>query len=186
MKKILTVLFSAMLFAVVFSCSEQTYSKQLKVEEKLIKEYIKRNNINVLKSFPAENAWKPNDYVELDDGMYFHLENAGIEGDSIKTGNLAIVRYKSYTLTVPTDSIDMWNTVGMSNPPVFVWGTTDKACVAWQTALELMQRQNSEGKIIAPSKIGFGTNAIYLGWGVSDDESTVTPRLYYLQLRFQK
>jgi hypothetical protein len=186
MKQIITVLLLVLLCAVSFSCSDQTYAKQLKAEEELIKEYLKRENINVLKSFPAENAWKPNDYVALDNGMYFHLEKVGEEGDSIKAGNLAIVRFKSYTLGIPTDSVDMWSTTGTQNPPTFVWGTTDKACEAWLTALALMQRQYSEGKIIAPSKTGFDRNAMYIGWSVSDDESSVTPRLYHLQLRFQK
>ena len=186
MKQTVTVLLMILLSAVSFSCTDQTYAKQLKTEEKLINEYLKRENINVLKSFPAENAWKPNDYVALDNGMYFHLEKAGEAGDSIKAGNLAIVRFKSYTLSLPVDSIDMWNTIGTQNPPNFVWGTTDKACEAWLAALALMQRQYSEGKIIAPSKTGFGINAAYLNWSVYDDESSVTPRLYYLQLRFRK
>ncbi|GHT18942.1 hypothetical protein FACS189429_6100 [Bacteroidia bacterium] len=183
MKQIFTVLFSVALCALVYACSDRTYARELKAEEKLIKEYIQRENINVLKNFPAENNWKPNDYVELEKGMYFHLEKPGIAGDSIKAGNLAIVRYKSYTLSQPTDSVDMWNTTGAITPPSFVWGTTS-VCEAWLTALSLMQRQFSEGKIIAPSKTGFNSSTAVSSWGVSDDETSVTPRLYHLQLRF--
>lgn len=185
MKQIITVLFTAILVTAGYSCTDQTYAKQLKNEEKLIKDYLRRENINVLHSFPAEDAWQPNDYVELDKGMYFHLEKAGAPGDSIKAGNLAIVRYKSYTLSLPTDSVVMWSTTDNTNPVTFVWGTTDKACEGWLTALALMQRQYSEGKIIVPSKSGFSTQAPYLNWSVSDDESSVTPRLYHLQLRFK-
>jgi len=186
MKQIIIAIFTASLLMAFYSCSSQTYAKQLKAEENLIQEYLQREHINVLHSFPAEDAWQPNDYVALDKGMYFHLEKAGDPGDSIQAGNLAIIRYKSYTLSLPTDSVTMWNTVDSANPITFVWGTTDKACEGWLTALGLMLRQYSEGKIIVPSKVGFSTQAPYLGWGVSDDETSVTPRLYHLQLRYQK
>ncbi|MCL2598001.1 MAG: DUF4827 domain-containing protein [Paludibacter sp.] len=186
MKQIITLICTAILLIVGYSCSQQTYAKQLKAEEQLIQDYIRREHINVLHSFPAEDAWQSNDYVALDKGLYYHLEKAGESGDSIQAGNLAIIRYKSYTLSLPTDSVIMWSTTDSANPVTFVWGTSDKACEGWLTALALMKRQYSECKIIVPSKIGFSSQAPYLGWSVSDDESSVTPRLYHLQLRFQK
>ena len=186
MKHIVIFLLAAILCTISFSCSDQTYAKQLKAEEKLISDYLQREKINVLHSFPAEDAWGAKDYVALENGMYFHLEKPGLPGDSIKQGNTALVRYKSYTLGIPTDSVVMLNTLGTYYPAMFIWGGASvQPCTAWLKAISCMQRSESVGKIIAPSKTGFNSsNASY--FGVSDDESGVTPRLYYLILRFQK
>ncbi|MDR1652260.1 MAG: DUF4827 domain-containing protein [Prevotellaceae bacterium] len=186
MKQAFAILFAVSIFAGIYSCSDQTYAQQLKAEEKLIAEYIKRANINVLNSLPDENNWKPNDYVKLDNGVYFHLEKPGLAGDSIKSGDIALVRFKSYTLTLPVDSVDMWTTIGSPKPPQFVWGNTGQVCEAWLTALNIMQRQYSEGKIIAPSKTGFNSQNAISSWSVFDDESSVTPRLYHLRLQISK
>ncbi|MDR2824564.1 MAG: DUF4827 domain-containing protein [Prevotellaceae bacterium] len=186
MKQVFMVLCVVVLGVVIYSCSDQTYARQLKAEEKLIEEYIRRENINVLKNMPDENSWKPNDYVKLDNGVYFHLEKAGVMNDSIKKGDLALVRFKSYTLGIPASVVDMWSIIGIEQPPQFVWGSAGQICDAWQSALSIMMRQHSEGKVIAPSKTGFNSSNAVSSWGVSDDESSVTPRLYHLRLQIDR
>jgi hypothetical protein len=177
MKQIFALLLTVILSANFFSCADQTYAKQLKNEEKLIKQFLKENN-------------KHGEYQSLEDGMYFRLLNAGdTQGDSIQAGNLAIIRFKSITLTTPPDTISNWNVIDFPFPPQFVYGTENYACEAWLIAIALMKYQNSEAEIIAPSKTGFNSyNHAYAmaNWGVSDDGQTVTPRRYILILTFEK
>ena len=178
MKKIfffITICISAI---ILYSCSDQTYADLVKNEDKLIKNYVNTH--------PG--------FTKLDDGMYFRLISKGDgetnpNADTIQTGNLAIIRYVAYTLSTPQDSISNWTTVDFPDPPSFVYGGSNYACEAWLAAIARMKYYDSIAEIIAPSRTGFSSYANSYAltyWGVSDDATTVTPRLYKLRLRFSK
>jgi hypothetical protein len=189
MKQVFAILLTVVLSAILFSCSDQTYANQLKDEENLIKKFLKDKTI--LKKMPAKDSvWQEDEYLKLDDGMYYReIAKGDTQGDSLKAGNLVIIRFKSYTLTNPPDTISNWSIVDFIEPPQFVYGAPNYACQAWLTAIALMKYQESEAEIIAPSKTGFNSyehGIIMQKWGVMDDEQTVTPRRYHLRLTFEK
>jgi hypothetical protein len=164
---------------VITSCSNNTtYADELKTEQSLIKNYIKREHINVLSKMPA--TWGPNDYVLTQSGLYFHLDSVGekITGDTLVAGNTVIPRYIQYTLGEPADTIRKWSTVDFPYPDTFVYGdnsNTTTSCTAFQEAVSYMKRSESYAKIIVHSKIGFTTN-----W------SPATPIAYELKIRIRK
>ena len=160
------------------SCTNtKTYSELLNDEQTLIGAYIKRNNINVLSSFPADKKWGPNDYVKTGSGLYFHLVDSGNTSipDTLQLKNTVVDRYKKYTLNIASDTISNWNTIDFPYPDEFVYGDLTQSFKGFQEAVTYMKRNDSEAKIIVPSIIG-----------IQADMMSVTPYGYYLKIKILK
>jgi len=160
------------------SCTKtKTYSELLNDEQTLINAYIKRNNINVLSSFPADKKWGPNDYVKTSSGLYFHLVDSGntLIPDTLQLKNTVVDRYKKYTLNIASDTISNWNTIDFPFPDEFVYGDLTQSFKGFQEAVTYMKRNDSEAKIIVPSIIG-----------IQADMMSVTPYGYYLKIKILK
>ena len=196
MKKAFIILLGVVISLSFFSCNDTSYAKELEIEKELISNYIKRNNIKVISSaLPSNEAWPENNFYKTSDNIYINITKAGIGSDSIENGNKAILRFKSYTLNENPDSLLNWTTVHFPSPPSFTYYNpalasfsyyTLSACEAWYWAIYYMKRAGAEAKIIVPSKKGFSKSTTNTFWGIFDDESTTTPRLYILQLKFEK
>jgi len=177
MKRISFLILFPILTGILFSsCSSTpTYAELLSSEKVQIADYIKRENINVLSSFPKDSIWKKNDYVLTSSGLYFHMENYGVGTDSVEVGNTVVPRYKQYGLAVGSDTISNWSTVDFAYPSTFVYGNYTQSCVAFQEAASYMKRNESVAKIIVPSKLGFNADML-----------SVTPYGYDLRIKIQK
>ena len=182
------LLIGCIIFLSLSSCNNQeTYAEQLKKEKVLIDSYLKRNHIRVISTAPSSDAaWDESEYINPSGDMYFNLSKAGIGTDSVEVGDKVFVRFKSYTLGENPDSILNWDVIHYSEAPEFIYGNTAEACIAWHTAISYMKKTDSEAKVIVPSKMGFTSSTANPYWGVLDDESSTTPRVYILQLRFRK
>ncbi len=177
MKKILYSLLMLGLSALVMSCVSNTYADSLEKEKELVAEYIKRNKINILPEIPENGVWGENDYVEIDDYLYFHLSNVGdtASSDSLEVGMNVNLRYRRYTLDVYADTVSYWTTMEAPNPISFRYGTSSSVtCTGWLKALPYMKYSGSEAKIICPSKMGF-----------SEEQSSVTPYGYDIKIQLQ-
>lgn len=161
------------------SCSDRkTYAELLKDEKKIIADYIERNNIQVVTTFPKINEWGEKVYVKTSSGLYFHLVNPGdtsANAYTVAENDWVIVRYIQYTLTVPADTLYKWNTIDYPYPDEFKYLDYSESCQAFHEAVSYMKRNDSEAKIIVPSKIGF-----------SEYMNSVTPLGYDLKIRIQK
>jgi hypothetical protein len=139
------------------SCSNtKTYAELLKDEKAIIASYIKRNNIQVVTTFPADGDWD-NKYVKTSSGLYFHLVNPGdtaANADTLASNDVVVIRYRQYTLTEDPDTLYYWNTIDYPYPISFNYLDYTQACTAWHEAVSYMKRNNSEAKLIVPSKIG--------------------------------
>ena len=142
------------------SCSDTTYAKELKLEQALISDYINRNNINVLSSFPADNVvWAENDYVLTASGLYFHLTYSGTDTLTLQLYNTVVPRYIQYTLNEVSDTISNWSTIDSNGyTENFTYGDYTQMCAAFHEAASYMKHNNSEAQIIVYSKIGFQEN----------------------------
>lgn len=147
---------------ILSSCANTTYATELLNEQNLIADYIKRNNINVLSSFPADNAYwdsHPNDYVKTASGLYFHLTNKGSDAVTLKLSDVIVPRFKQYTLNEVSDTISNWSTIDSNGyTQDFVYGDYTQMCTAFHEAASYMKHNNSEAKLIVYSKIGFKEN----------------------------
>lgn len=160
----------------ISSCNDTTYAKELKLEKILIDEFIKRDTINVIKGTPTDTTiWGEKDYYLLDDGLYFHLVNRGIGDEVVAANDIVVPRFRQYTLKVVSDTINNWTTIDFSHPSDFVYGDLTQSCTAFHEAASLMKRNESEAKIIVPSKIGF-----------KDNWTPATPMGYDLKIKIQK
>ena len=191
------IIFFGCIFTFAFSScnNEETYADQLQQEKELINNYIRRNNIEIISTVPASDvAWNEHEYINPQSNMYFNLQKPGIGTDTIESGDIVTVRFKSYSLDENPDSILNWTTVQYPYPPTFTYQYIPKqstsapaeACRAWHIALSYMKKSESEAKIIVPSKMGFTALTANPYWGTVDDETTATPRVYILRLQFRK
>lgn len=175
------LVFLASLFA--SSCSStRTYSQLLDDEKSLIDGFIIRNNIIVVSGTPTKNTvWINKDgkdiYILTPTGLYFHMINPGdlSINDTLELKNTVVPRFKQYTLGIPSDTISNWSTIDFPFPSDFVYGNPSQSCKGFQEAASYMKRNDSEAKIIVPSKLGFNTEMM-----------SVTPLGYDLKIKFQK
>lgn len=197
MKRIISYLLIVVpvLFA---SCAGNTYSALRQEEDKLIANYLSRNNINVLRELPSSDFdWGEKDYYKVPgyDNLYFHLHK---RGDSIRVDSIApnvydtvdltivkndviIARYKKFPLTQNADTMSYWTTLDQAYPYEFFYGITSgtpsgltEICeaIGWHEAVRLMRYPESICEIIVPSKQGF-----------TNDETSVTPYVYILKIK---
>ncbi|MCR5050143.1 MAG: DUF4827 domain-containing protein [Paludibacteraceae bacterium] len=174
-------------------CHQNTYSDLRNKEDKLIANYISRNNLNVLTEVPADDyVWGEKDYLKVPgyDNFYFHLIKRGdsIRVDSIGpnrkdtidltiSANATIVaRYKQFALTENADTISSWTTLDQAYPYEFHYmNTSDCEAVGWHLAVRYMKYPDSQCSIIQPSKLGFST-----------EQNSVTPYGYILKIKVKQ
>ena len=88
MKRI--ILYSLLGLAMIaISCNNNTYSKLREQEDKLIANYISRNNITILREEPAiDHVWAENEYYKVHgyDNFYYHLIH---QGDSVRIDSVS-------------------------------------------------------------------------------------------------
>ncbi|MDR2840975.1 MAG: DUF4827 domain-containing protein [Paludibacter sp.] len=159
----------------LFSCQDgRTYAEQLKSEERLINDYIKRNHITVVKTKPAK--WSENVYWKTPSGLYFQLTDVGdTTSASVMPNDIVIARYRKITLNVNPDTVSTWNTIDNLYPDKFNYLDMSQVCEGWHEAVSYMKYNNSRAKMIIYSKLGF-----------TEDESAVIPYIYDFRIKLQK
>lgn len=179
MKRISYLLLLTILLSIIISScnTKATYAEQLNEEKILIADYIKRDSIIVLKEFPKDSVFGKKEYVLTQSGLYFRLVNRGNLADTIflQVKDVVVPRYKEYTLGLVSDTISNWSTIDYAQPRVFVYGDYSQSCAAFQEAASYMRRNNTEAKLIVPSKLGFNENL-----------TSVTPMGYDLKIKIKK
>lgn len=167
------------------ACTGSSYSKLRKEEKNLIANYISRNGYHVVYEQPSDSAFlaDPKLYYRVSgasDDLYYRLEKLGDTlSAAVTTSQKVILRYKEYTLTQNPDTTSKWTTQDSPYPVEFLYlselySSTPVACQGWHMAVGLMQYDNSECKIICPSKLN-NTMAQY----------SVTPYGYTLHIRLE-
>lgn len=168
--------FALLAIVLISSCNDTTYAKELKLEKLLIEEFVKRHNIKVIDVLPPDSTvWGENDYYLTEDGLYFHLEKLGVGTDTLVINDKVVPRFRQYTLKVVADTINNWTTIDFPRPTDFIFGDLSQSCQAFHDAASMMKRNESEAKIIVPSKIGF-----------KDNWTPATPMGYDLKIKIQK
>ena len=176
MKKIVGLVMLSWVILSAVSCREQTtYAEELKAEQRLIDDFIKRNNIHVLHSWPSDSVFMENEYVLLDNGIYFQLQDKGTGVDTARYGkDLILVRYLRYSLN---EYADTTNYMQLDYSVSFKFGdyNDQSACAAFHEAVYYMKRTNAQARMIVPSKMGF-----------SSDMRPATPYGYDLKIRIKR
>lgn len=190
-KSILTALMGIVVIAA--GCSSNTYSRLRDQEDKLIANYISRNNLQILQEEPSkDHVWGEKEYYKIRgvDNCYFHLISRGdsvrydtISASRIDTVDLKIIandlivaRYKRFGLTENTDTLSYWTTLDQAYPYEFHYmNLTECEATAWHLAIQHMRYPESQCEIIVPSKLGF-----------SAEQSTVTPYVYILKIKVKQ
>ena len=186
----------AILLGILFTaCNNSTYSYLRDEENKLINNYISRNNLVILEEEPSiDHVWAENEYYHGDityyGDYYFHLIERGdsVRIDSIGpdkkdtidleivTGDVIVARYKQFDLSENPDTLSYWTTLDQAYPFEFHYGNTSECeSMAWHAAIGLMKYPNSQCQIIVPSKTGF-----------ANEQQYVTPYVYILKIKVKQ
>ena len=170
-------------------CNGNTYPRLRDKEDRLIANYLSRNNYTILTEEPDDNhVWGEKEFYKVKgvDNLYFRLISRGdsVLVDTLSDGkkdtldlsivanDVIIARYKRWELTENADTLSYWTTLEQAYPYEFHYlNTTECEAVAWHLAVGLMEYPNSVCEIIVPSKLGF-----------SAEQSTVTPYAYILKI----
>lgn len=148
------------------SCeSSSNYSVKIEAQKQMIRDYIAANNIEILREYPEDSIFAPNQYLwEHDDSILFRLDHRGV-GDPIEIGDRVNVRWVQYSLETG-DSVSYWTTIDMPYPLELVYNPeltqynidrqnrSNSDCIGWQSAMRLMGRSEAIADIIVPSPIG--------------------------------
>ena len=170
-------------------CNGNTYSRLRDKEDRLIANYLSRNNYTIVTEEPDDNhVWGEKEFYKVKgvDNLYFRLISRGdsVLVDSLSNGkkdtldlsivanDVIIARYKRWELTENADTLSYWTTLEQAYPYEFHYlNTTECEATAWRLAVGLMKYPNSICEIIVPSKLGF-----------SAEQTTVTPYAYLLKI----
>jgi hypothetical protein len=158
-----------LLIAMVACESETNYSQLLKAEEELIDSWLARNEIVLLDEFPTDTVFGANEMYHFEDGIYFQLIEKGV-GDTLRTGDKLVLRYRQSTLDEYPVVEDYWTTQDRPYPNEIIYGSLSNSCEGWQKAFELMKKSDAHARIIVPSKLG-------------RNDSEVIPYVYEMKIR---
>ena len=161
-------------------CNANTYSALRNAEDRLIGDFLARNQIRIITSLPEDDVWDEKDYYKVPgnyDDLYFHLIQRGEVDREIQRGDVVVTRYMKFQLEAGADTLRYWNSLDDPDPYSFVYGVTSgtgKICesVGWHEAVRLMKYPGSICEIIVPNKQGF-----------LDDEMSVTPWVYIIKIQ---
>ncbi|MBO4577574.1 MAG: hypothetical protein J5688_02575, partial [Paludibacteraceae bacterium] len=75
MKHYTTLIICLLLLVGASSCNQNSYSAKRAAEDKLIEDFMQRQNIRVIYDEPEDGVWGEKDYLKVDgyDDLYFHL-----------------------------------------------------------------------------------------------------------------
>ena len=159
-----------LLLMLLSACENSTnYSQLLKAEEELIQDWLLLNEMVLLDEFPADTVFGGNEMYHFEDGIYFQLIEKGV-GDTLRTGDKLVLRYKQSTLDVYPMVEDYWTTQDRPYPNEISYGSLSNSCEGWQKAFELMKKSEAHARIIVPSKLG-------------RNNSEVIPYVYEMKIR---
>ena len=189
-----SILFGLICLVIIASgCSSNTYSRLRDQEDRLIANYISRNNLQILKEEPSiDHVWGEKEYYKVTgvDNFYFHLISRGdsVRYDTISStridtvdleiiaNDLIVARYKKFGLTENADTLSYWSTLDQSYPYEFHYTNLSECeATAWHLAIRLMKYPESVCEIIVPSKLGFNA-----------EQSSVTPYVYILKIKVKQ
>lgn len=161
-------------------CASNAYSNQRRKEDKLIANYISRNNLNILKTLPPNNyEWGEKDFYQIPevDDLYFRLVSRGdTMGTAVTANDIIVARYKKFALTENADTLSYWTTLDQAYPMEFHLGNlTECEAEGWHRAVRLMKYTDSQCELLVPSKQGFVEN-----------QTSVTPYMYILKIKIKQ
>lgn len=178
MKHYTTLIICLLLIVGASSCNQNSYSAKRAAEDKLIEDFMQRQNIRVIYDEPEDGVWGEKDYLKVDgyDDLYFHLVSPGDDSYTVKQYDKILVRYIRYTLDEIADTARYMTTAEQAYPTEFAYMSDyTTAPVGWHVAVMYMKHSGAACKIICPSK-----------QGLDAEKNSVTPYGYDMQIQIPR
>ena len=178
MKHYTTLIICLLLLVGASSCNQNSYSAKRAAEDKLIEDFMQRQNIRIIYDEPEDGVWGEKDYLKVDgyDDLYFHLVRSGDDSYTVKQYDRILVRYIRYTLDEIADTASYMTTAELAYPVEFAYlSDYTTAPEGWHVAVKYMKHSGAACKIICPSK-----------QGLDAEKSSVTPYGYDMQIQIPR
>ena len=124
MKKGFNLLMILCAVALALSCNKtKSYTDYLKDERKKIDRFMNEQGFVKLKDFPSDGVFGEKEYVELQNGVYFHIIDSG-NGNRPVPGTTILSRAKGIIFSGDTMRYEFDGFKGSSGPPLeFKYGS---------------------------------------------------------------
>lgn len=133
----------------------QTYAELLDAEKAAIRSYIKKNNIIVLSTFPADSIFGEKEYFLDAEGLYVHIDSLGGKR-KVQTGETILLWFEKRG-PLPEDSVTASN-YSYTKPDEFVYmGSYTSTRYAWYRPLKWVGN-GGKVKVIATHTAGNTTD----------------------------
>jgi len=89
-------LFSLLLGTILLSCSDdstRSYTDMLVDQDKIISQLIDDNDLEILKNYPEDGVFGPNQFVKLDNGLYMNVVDSGNGNRAILNKTTILTRF---------------------------------------------------------------------------------------------
>lgn len=129
MKKGFNILLIVCAALLTLSCSKtKSYTDMLNDEKKAIDQLIAREGIEVLKDFPKDSVFEPNQFVILDNGVYLNIVDRGDNDRAVLNKTRILARFSAIMFT-KNDTSTIYSNYGPSGgkygPVEFIYGQYD-------------------------------------------------------------
>ena len=111
MKKIIIAsLIGIVAIGILSSCNKsRTYAQRLGDEQKVIEQFIDRNDITVLREYPKDSVFKEKEfYFDSSSGVYYNVIYSG-NGEKIIKGENVAIRFKDLEYLSGNDTVKYSN-----------------------------------------------------------------------------
>lgn len=128
--------------------------QHLENEKKAIERFIIANNIKVLKKYPQNSTFKPNEfYFDSSSGVYYNVIDSGL-GRKIKNGEEVYIRFKGLKYIESSDTTTYSNFNDLQ-PGILVFGNSATySSTAWVVPLKNVG-DRAIVRMIVPFNMGF-------------------------------
>lgn len=195
MKKGFYILFGMCMVLLAVSCSNsgKSYTDRLKEEKRAINRLIDSEGFEILKSFPADYKFKPNQFVKLDNDVYINVIDSGNGQRATLYSTEIFSRFTAHRFSLDSTIYRTeWSNYGPNSngtfPVEFTYGNTTAntgdITTSERSALEALV---SEGMQIGLEYVGHGGKVkliVPFKRGSSEDQGSYLP-VYFEILEYK-
>lgn len=159
MKKIIIAsLIGIVAIGILSSCNKsRTYAQRLGDEQKVIEQFIDRNDITVLREYPKDSVFKEKEfYFDSSSGVYYNVIYSG-NGEKIIKGENVAIRYKDLEYLSGNDTVKYSNIFSQYPEELTYGNTSTYTSAAWAVPIKNVSYY-AKVKMIVPFSMGLSSD----------------------------
>ena len=181
-KNIIIIVLSIVTIGVLSSCNkDRTYAQSLSDERKAIELFIDKNDLKILKEYPKDSVFKPNEfYFDTKNGIYYNVIDSG-NGRRIMQGEEFYIRFKGLKYIASVDT-STYSNFASPQPEILTYGNASTySSIGWVAPLKNIG-DRAKVKLIIPFNMGLPQDQITMGMSKGKEAYRTA---YYEELNYR-